>query len=276
VRRLVRLATVVLTLSVAPAAAAVGPSMPAIDGGAGVASPAENVSYSTVLDGTNTTLRVLSDGELLRSATLPGMWGVPMVTFGSGLGGLSTNGRVLVLSDNIQPSGTLRSRSRFAVVDTKTLSVSRLVSLRGDFSFDALSPQGTTLFLIDHVSKADVTKYQVRAYDLGAGRLLPRVIADKTQAGWVMSGMPVTRATSTNGEWVYTLYEQSQNYPFIHALNTVSKTAICVGLPWNWTASNAGISTARLTLSGGQLRISGGQGSGARFLLDTKTFRIAR
>jgi hypothetical protein len=202
------------------------------------------------------------------------MWGVPMVTLNSGLGGLSTNGRVLVLSDNVQPTGTLRSRSRFAVVDTKTLSVSRLVSLPGDFSFDALSPQGKTLFLIDHVSKQDVTKYQVRAYDLGAGRLLPRVIADKTQKGWVMSGMPVTRATSEDGRWVYTLYQQSENYPFIHALNTVSKTAICIGLPWNWAATNSGISDATLRLAGGQLHITGGQGSTAQFMLDTKTFRI--
>lgn len=274
-RRLVRLATIVLTLSVAPAAAAVGPSLPAIDGGAGVASLTGNVSYSTVLDGTNTTLRVLSGGELLRSATLTGGWGIPMVTFNSSLGGLSTNGRVLVLSDNIQPGGTLRSRSHFAVVDTRTLSVSRLVSLPGDFSFDALSPQGKTLFLIDHVSSKDVTKYQVRAYDLNAGRLLPRVIADKTQKGWVMSGMPVTRATSRDGKWVYTLYQQSENYPFIHALNTVSKTAVCIGLPWNWAATNSGISNATLKLVGSRLHITGGSGSNARFMLDTETFRIA-
>jgi hypothetical protein len=274
VRRLVRLVTIALTLSVAPAAAAVGPSMPAIDGGAGVASLTENVSYSTVLDGTNTTLRVLSDGKLLRSATLAGLWGVPMVTVSGGMGGLSTNGGVLVLSDNVRPSGTLRARSRFAVVDTKSLAVSRTVLLPGDFSFDALSPQGKTLFLIDHVSKQDVTKYQVRAYDLGAGRLLPRVIADKTQKGWVMSGMPVTRATSKDGHWVYTLYQQSENYPFIHALNTVSKTAVCIGLPWNWAASNSGISTAAMKLVGSRLQITGGHGSTTSFRLDTKTFRI--
>ena len=273
-RRLVQLAAVALTLTVAPAAAGVGPSMPAIDGGTGVASPAGNVSYSTVLDGTNTTLRVLSDGELLRSASVTGLWGVPMVTVNGGLGGLSTNGGVLVLSDNVQPSGTLRSRSRFAVVDTKTLSVSRLVSLPGDFSFDALSPKGATLFLIDHISQKDVTNYQVRAYDLKAGRLLPRVIADKTQKSWVMSGMPVSRATSKDGRWVYTLYQQSDNYPFIHALNTTSKTAICIGLPWNWAASNSGISTAAMKLVGSRLQITGGHGSTTSFRLDTKTFRI--
>jgi hypothetical protein len=273
--RIVYLGIVVLILAAAPTASAVGPVLPAIDGNTGVSGLAQDVSYSTVLSGNNTTLRVRTHGEIVRSAIVAGQWGVPMVTLNGGIGGLSPNGRVLVLSDNIQPGGALRSRSGFVVVDTKTLTVLRTISLAGDYSFDALSPQGQTLFLIHHLSKSNVTEYQVRAYDLSSGSLLPRVIADKSQAGWVMAGMPVTRATSANGRWVYTLYQQSENYPFVHALDTVTKTAICIGLPWNWAATNAGIDDASLRLVGSQLHIAGGQGSKARFLLDTKTFRIA-
>ncbi|HWB21597.1 MAG TPA: hypothetical protein VG652_01770 [Gaiellaceae bacterium] len=274
-RRIVHAAVVVSILVLPPAASAVGPSLGAIDGNPGVQGLTQDVSYSAVLTGDNTKLRAQKDGELVRSAIVPGLWGVPMVTLNGGTGGLSPNGRVLVLSDNIQPGAALRSKSGFAVVDTRTLRVTRTISLPGDYSFDALSPRGQTLFLIHHVSQSDVTKYQVRAYDLKTGALLSRVIADKRQAGWVMAGMPVTRATSSNGRWVYTLYQQSRNVPFVHALDTVSKTAVCIGLPWNWAANNAGISEATLRLVGDQLHIVGGQGSTTRFLLDTKTFRIA-
>ena len=72
-----------------------------------------------------------------------------MVTLGApGVGGLSPNGRILVLSDNVNSDGTLRDRSRFAVVDTRTLAIVRTIALRGDYSFDALSP-GRTLAVPD-------------------------------------------------------------------------------------------------------------------------------
>ena len=48
---------------------------------------------------------------------------------------------MLVLSDNVQSSGSLRAQSRFAVVDTRTLAVEKEITLRGDFSVDALSPE---------------------------------------------------------------------------------------------------------------------------------------
>ena len=58
------------------------------------------------------------------------------------------------------------------------------------------------------------------------------VSADKAQAGWVMEGSPMTRATSADGRWVYTLYSRPGGYPFVHALDTVNGVAHCIGLPW--------------------------------------------
>ncbi len=89
----------------------------------------------------------------------------------------------------------------------------------------------------------------MKAYDLKAGELVPGVIADKSQAGWLMAGYPVARATSTGGRWVYTLYQQPDNYPFVHALDTVSRTAICIGLPWEWATAGASGEIGRATLS---------------------------
>jgi DNA-binding beta-propeller fold protein YncE len=104
--------------------------------------------------------------------------------------------------------------------------------LKGNFAFDALSPDGSKLYLIQHRSEQDVQHYTVRAYDLNAHKLLPGRIADKTQKGWLMQGWPVSRTTSDSGRWAYTLYANPGGMPFIHALDTVKGVAHCVGIPW--------------------------------------------
>ncbi len=56
------------------------------------------------------------------------------MTLNGEIGGLSPDGRTLVLGGNVHPDGTLRSRSRFAVVDTGTLALRRTIHLHGDYS----------------------------------------------------------------------------------------------------------------------------------------------
>jgi hypothetical protein len=270
---LVVLLLALAALAVARASSAAGPSLPAIDGGTGIATLDGTVRYVARLRGTATQLRQRTDGGTARTVSLPGGWGIQLATLDGGLTGLSPNGRVLVLSDNVHPGGTLRPRSRFAVIDTEKLAVTKQIGLRGDFSVDALSPRGDLLYLIHHLSQDGAAKYQVRAYDLRAGRLLPGVIADKRQAGWLMAGFPVARATGRDGGWVYTLYRQDDNYPFVHALDTVHRTAVCIGIPANWTSDQTWLSSARLTLASGTLAIATSSGK-TRFLLDTKTFRL--
>src|SRR5229473_1951827 len=64
------------------------------------------------------------------------------------------------------------------------------------------------------------------------------VLDPRTLKIWVMNGSPMTRTTSADGRWVYTLYMNPGGFPFIHALDTVRGVAHCVGLPW--TAVNQG------------------------------------
>jgi hypothetical protein len=142
------------------------------------------------------------------------------VTLGGAAGGLSHDGATLVVA-NVEPSN---ARSTFVVLSTQPLTPQLLVDLRGSFAFDALSPDGRTLYLIEHTTP-DLSHYRVRAYDLALHRLLPNAIADKRQAGWNMSGYPVARATSADARWVYTLYRNDGGYPFVHALDSVRRTA---------------------------------------------------
>ena len=58
----------------------------------------------------------------------------------------------------------------------------------------------------------------------------------------------------------------------MHALDTVNRTAVCIGLPWEWTGQGAAIGRAHVTLEGGKLVIASGK---KRFAIDTKTLRLA-
>jgi hypothetical protein len=96
-------------------------------------------------------------------------------------------------------------------------------------SFDAISPDGARLYLINYLSPRDPTKYEVRAYDLERGRLLANPIIDPEESGDQMYGWALTRATSPGGRWAYTLY-QGRDEDFIHALDTERGTAVCIDL----------------------------------------------
>jgi hypothetical protein len=274
-KRFSLIAVLIAGLACADASLAVGPSLPAVAGGPGVVS-ATGVRYVTRLlhAGTATELRQLAPDGTRRTATLRGGWGIQLVTINGAYAGLSANGRVLVLGDNVEPSGSLRTRSRFAVVDTTTLTLRKVITVRGDFTVDALSPRGGVIYLIHHVSSSNPTRYQVRAYDRTAGRLISRVIADKRQAGWVMAGFPVARAATASGAWVYTFYRQDHNYPFVHALDTVHGVAVCVGVPAQWS-TESWIDSARLHLAAGNLELQTSYGKTV-YLLDTRTFRVSK
>jgi hypothetical protein len=107
--------------------------------------------------------------------------------------------------------------------------------LRGSFSLDALSPDGSRLYLIqyEYGSQGDLTDYVVRDYDLHTGRLVPGKIADRSEHEQAMAGTPLTRTTSADGRWVYTLYQKPSGGAFVHALDTVGASAHCIDLPQN-------------------------------------------
>jgi hypothetical protein len=216
----------------------------------------------------------LRDGVVLGYSLLRGLWGVTAVTYDGSTSGLSADGSTLVLANGLgQPAG-LPTTSTFAVIDVIRMSPPTIIKLRGNFSVDAVSPHGRTLYLIQHVSRQDLTHYVVRAYDLRTRRLLPRIIADRTQRGWVMSGQPLHRVISAGGRWVYTLYENDGGTPFVHALDSVRGTAHCVGFAWH--GSQNVLWNVRLRLEdGGRALALRGPGGRRALSIDTRTFRVS-
>jgi hypothetical protein len=265
---------VLAALVAAPAAAADGAGPFVQQGGTGVVSSDGSTRFVAVTanNGLDTVLEAINtkDGTVRNWTNVIGSYGIPAISYVvGGADSLSHDGRLLVLSD---ASGN--TPSDFLLYSTRNLAMKYWVTLPGHFSFDALSPDGKRMYLIQytHASNGDYAHYIVRAYDLPANRLLPGRIADRTQKSWVMDGFPLTRVTSADGRWVYTLYQNGGNgYPFIHALDTVRGVAHCIGLPMS---GQSAVYNLVLSLHGGTLAVH--WRSGRPFLnVDRTTWRVS-
>jgi hypothetical protein len=248
-------------------ATAVADGLPAVGIDASpLAAPTGEFEYTTERARAGTRLvESARYGGPLRERRLAGSFSIPAVAYDGSPSGISADGRTLVL---ITPRTRYpRKRTTFAVVDARRLTIRRRLSLHGDFSFDALSPDGRTMYLIQY-SPRNVADYAVRAYDLRARRLYPEPVVDPREPDEPMTGAPVTRAASVDGRWAYTLYS-SPAHPFVHALDTERRTAVCIDLD----DLRGSVWGATLQLRGRRLDVVGRAGAlVAR--IDTRTHRV--
>jgi hypothetical protein len=264
------LAVLVAALACAGSAAADGLPVLGIDvGSSGVAVPGSAGRYVTLRPGAATLVErtARSGGRLLEFQRVQGNFTIPAVAYDGSASGLSADGSTLVL---IEPRVAFpRRETRFAVLDARNLRVERRIALQGDFSFDAISPHGRTMFLIQYTSPTDATRYSVRAYDLRTGRLDASPIVGPTERDEAMRGAPITRTMSADGRWAYTLYDGAGGTPFVHALDTSARTARCIELPM--LAGLRNLWSQRISRGpGAQLRI--GTTGSTLALIDTTSF----
>ncbi len=178
-----------------------------------------------------TTVRELSpSGAVLQSTSVRGTYAAPAVALDASPGGLSADGGTLVLA---KPRTSIPQQvTQLLVLDTDGLGVSDRARLEGDFSFDAISPDGSRIYVVQYLSPRDPTRYAVRAYDVAAGALLADPIVDPTERDPAeMRGYPITRVLSPDGRWAYTLYDGNRTHPFVHALDTTEGRAVCIDTP---------------------------------------------
>ena len=222
----------VLAAAVAAAAlpaAAHADGLPLVDFGvrpAAVTSPDGSTQYVALRAGKHTAVaRLTRTGSLVQRRLLPGRLAIPGVAYDGTAGGLSADGSRLAL---IEPRKDFpRARTRLTLLGGRLLW-ERSIELEGDFSFDAIAPDGSALFLVEYPNRRDPSVYRVRVYDVKAERLLPKPLLDSEIAPIVMRGLPITRATS--GAVAYTLYD-GLGKPFVHALDTAKRSALCIALP---------------------------------------------
>jgi hypothetical protein len=182
----------------------------------------------------------MRDATIDRWWYLRGGYYLPAVALDGSPGGISADG-TLVLSTI--PRRYPPRHSELAILDTRLFlshpnrdpdaprhAVTR-VNLPGAYSFDATSPDGSRIYLVHNIFKGRaLSRYEVRALDATNGRLLPEPIVDPEEPDERMQGSPVTRLSSPDGRWAYTLYTGSEER-FVHALDTVAGRAVCVDLP---------------------------------------------
>jgi hypothetical protein len=179
----------------------------------------------------------LRDSTIDRWWYLRGTWYLPAVASDGSAAGFAAGKLVLTTSPRRYPP----KRTGFAVLDTQLFlrhpqtgkaprhAIARF-GLRGAYGFDALSPDGSTMYLVHNFfGRKRRGGYEVRALDLATQRLLPHPIVDPEEPDERMQGSPVSRVASPDGRWAYTLYTGSET--FLHALDTVRGRAVCVDLP---------------------------------------------
>jgi len=242
-------------------------------GGTGVASSAGDARYVTIAAGRSTVVARVNPtgGRVLASRLLTGSFTIPAVAYDGSASGLAADGHILVL---IEPRASFpRAQTTFTVLAVPQLRPLRTVRLRGDFSFDAISPHGSLMYLIQYTVPTDPSRYLVRAYDLHTGRLLARPVTDPREQTDKMRGSPITRTTSPDGRFAYTLYDGAGTTPFVHALDTSRRTARCIDLD-SLTGSTY-LWRLRLTLGNGGGTLTVHNGHDIEAVVDTRTFQVS-
>ena len=242
-------------------------------GSSGVASSSGEARYVTIPAGGRTIVeRVAQDGgQVLAWRSLRGTFTIPAVAYDGSASGLSADGTTLVL---IEPRASFpRAKTKLVVVDTDGLRMRQLVTLPGDFSFDAISPSGSWLYFIHYVSPTDPTRYLVQGFDVQRGRLVAKPIIDPKEPGDKMRGNPLSRAMSADGRWAYTLYDGAGATPFVHALDTVARSAHCIDL--DGIAAGTNLWRLRLGIDPDRTHLVVRDSSSAKLLIDLHTLSVS-
>lgn len=210
--------------------------------GRAVASPDGSVYYT--LEGASSSTLNWVDAKTGRTIThieLPGSY-----AFADerelGPTGLSPNGRWLVLV------GVSSASSSFAVIDTALLKLAAVATVPGPFAFDAISNDGTSLYLIEQITPQAARElglntsygYRVRVYDVPAAKLSETLVVDvklasqtlgnnaETRVDGIMNGIYQSSVPSRDGLWNFSFYYNPSRGPFIHVLHLNSRSAYCI------------------------------------------------
>ena len=218
--------------------------------------------YATVPAGERTQLLRIDQhgGDVTGNRTIDGKFTIPLVALDGTSSGLSADGGTLALITPRTDFRFPRDNTRFQIVDLGAgggMRPGERFTLRGDFSFDALSPDGGTMYLVEYLSR-DYNDYAVREYDLARGHLRSRPVlvaheADPNE----MRGLPIARVTSPDGRYAYTLYNgggRPRDEAFIHVLDTVRGISHCLDLP-NVDGRDAWGAGLALSPDGGTLQV---------------------
>jgi hypothetical protein len=205
-------------------------------------------------------------GSQARKVEAPGTWTLEG-------GGTSPDGRWLVLTGSAPAKpGT------FLVLDTGPAGRQYTVALGGQFSFDAISNDGSKLYLIQYLAG---TAYHVRLYSVFANTLQLDPVAVKSNSVEAMNGYKITAAADPNGHMLYSLYGRNDGQPpFVHALDLEAGIAYCIDLPaipaMTLAYLNADSSGWALSLDSVHHALYASSSAGQVVAIDTNAYNVTR
>lgn len=254
-RQLLCVLLLALTTGFVAAAPAAAKEMGATGATQGVVTEQDGASYRyvTVNPRTKPALTIveridMSDGGIDRWWYLQGNYFIPAVAYDGSAGGLSASGSTLALVNFTRKYPP--PHTKLAILDTDVYlrhprrpgqhrppHAIRHLSLPGYFAFQAISPNGSRLYLRHYRTHDRGSAYDrrsddfdLRILDTRSGRLARRPLAVSNTEG-PLSGLPISGASSPEGRWAYALYDGDKHEPFLLALDTVSVRLIRVDLP---------------------------------------------
>jgi len=199
---------------------------------------------------TKITVTNTQGGTVVRSFTIPGTYSTIDRSYTQSV--LSSDGHWLALRELEQT----RVKSTFAFVDTQKGTLVQTFSLQGDFDLDAVSPDGSRVYLLERLHDA-TGHYYVRRYDVSSNQLFQGIIADKSELNDPrMLGSALTRQMAQDGSRAYTLYTDTRsNIAFVHILPLMSdfNGARCINLPAGKSANMLSYYTLALSSDGSLL-----------------------
>lgn len=254
-RRLLSIAVPAVLAGLVMPGAAAAKGLEMVGAAGGITVSGSPYRYVAIAPGRRDKLTVVeridrNGGRVSRWWYLRGGYYIPAVAYDGTAGGLSADGTTLVLTrfpDYLLATPT----TRLAILKTGRVTRPpgwhhprrwvRFVDLRGDFSVHAISPDGSTVFLIRYREPTQpgshLGAHETRALDTATGRLLRAPdLAPEASKGPDPSrrdpSLPVSSTTSPDGLWAYTLYGGNGQAPFIEVFDTSRRQPVTyVDLP---------------------------------------------
>jgi hypothetical protein len=186
--------------------------------------------FAALTDNDETRIKTytLHDGKEVGSATMKGTWEVSGVSF---------NGKFVAVTR--QPNEDERQawtkqntwRTNVRILDAHDGQMKHTLNLDGSFDVETISGDGHHLFLLEHLPAIKPDHYNVRLFDLQAERMNEYPLREKGNDE-VMAGYAHDVVASTDGEWLMTLYLNSnKKEAFVHALLLNIQYPVCIDLP---------------------------------------------
>lgn len=197
---------------------------------AGLTSLDHQRLYVATPQGNRTTVAVINtrNGATLRSLVINGSYSTAGQSIDNAV--ISFDGHWLALREAGQSGNT----TTIALIDTQAGKLVKTIHLNGSFTLDALSPDGTALYLLQRLSDGS-GHYYVQLYNVTENELYQYPIIDKTEINDPrMTGTALARQVASNGTAAYTLYiDTYRNIAFVHVLpmDPGFPFAHCIDLP---------------------------------------------